>query len=324
MTNNTILVVVDDDAEEMSSQARAVQMAHAFGAKIELFSAVFDVYIAGERLFDSEDLVEAKTRKLQEHHEKLELLAAPLRAEGLEVLVDVVWDEPVYEGIVRKVLRSDPRMVIRNSHYHHPLSRTLFSNDDWNLIRTCPAPLLISRSHRYQHKALKICAAIDPMHNNDKPAELDLEILRHASALAEHVGGKLSVVHAYDAAPVIGGISAGTMLPIIPDVEEIKTSVRDEHLSAVTKLIEESGVEVSEFHHLPGDPRKVLLGFAVEHEIDLMVMGVVSRGFIERHLVGNTAEKIVDRLPCDLLIVKSKDFETPVHFKSKHRFKMAS
>ncbi|MEL6448638.1 MAG: universal stress protein [Pseudomonadota bacterium] len=316
----TILAVIDADAEDLSAAERAAYFAEGSGARIELFSSIFDPYIAGERLFDSEDLIAAKEKRLAEQREKLEDVARPLRDDGFDVVVDVVWDEPAYEGIVRKVLRTKPAMVIRNNHYHHALQRGLFSNDDWNLIRTCPAPLLITRHGKHPSERMNICAAVDPMHAHDKPAELDHEILKTAIAIADRIEGDVSVVHCYDAAAVIAGMAAGSMTPIIPDTEQIAEQVRDEHWVSVAKLLEPYGVAESDVHHLPGNPRMVLPGFVAEQKIDLMVMGAVSRGFLERTFIGNTAEQVLDRMPCDLLIIKPANFECAVKHDSRHRF----
>ncbi len=38
---------------------------------------------------------------------------------------------------------------------------------------------------------------------------------------------------------------------------------------------------------------------------DLVVMGAVSRSGIQRLFIGSTAEEVLDRLPCDVLIVKA-------------------
>jgi len=44
----------------------------------------------------------------------------------------------------------------------------------------------------------------------------------------------------------------------------------------------------------------------------LLVMGVVSKGALELLLIGNTAEKVLDDLSCDILVVKSERLETRV------------
>jgi universal stress protein E len=40
-------------------------------------------------------------------------------------------------------------------------------------------------------------------------------------------------------------------------------------------------------------------------------MGAVSRSALERVFIGGLAEKVLDRLPCDLLIVKPEGFVCP-------------
>lgn len=316
----TLLTIVDDAGEDLAAVERAAYFAEHMDLGIELFSAVFDPYIAGERLFDSEDLIAAKEKRLADQRQVLEEIAEPMRDDGFDVAVDVVWDEPVYEGIVRKVVRSKPRMVLRNSHYHNALQRGLFSNDDWNLIRTCPAPLLIARKGKHPGDQLNICAAIDPMHAHDKPGELDTLILDEAGELAGALTANMSAVHCYDAASVIAGMAAGSMTPIIPDTEGITEQVRKEHWEAVKKVIDKQGIDDKQVHHIAGNPRTALAGFVVDQKIDIMVMGAVSRGFIERTFVGNTAEQVLDRLPCDVLIIKPTTFQTPVKAESRHRF----
>ena len=52
---------------------------------------------------------------------------------------------------------------------------------------------------------------------------------------------------------------------------------------------------------------------AVEHlHPDLLVMGTVSRGGLAGFLIGNTAERLLDRVDCSLLTVKPNEFVSPV------------
>ncbi len=42
-------------------------------------------------------------------------------------------------------------------------------------------------------------------------------------------------------------------------------------------------------------------------QASVVVMGAVSRSRLDRMLIGNTAEKVLDKLECDVLIVKPED-----------------
>jgi len=51
----------------------------------------------------------------------------------------------------------------------------------------------------------------------------------------------------------------------------------------------------------------------VEHlQPDLLVMGSLSRGGRAGVMVGETAERLLDRLDCSMLTIKPDDFESPV------------
>jgi len=55
-------------------------------------------------------------------------------------------------------------------------------------------------------------------------------------------------------------------------------------------------------------------------------MGAVSRSALARLLIGNTAERVLDKLSCDVLIVKPRGFtatltRAPSVRKSAHRLK---
>ena len=46
-------------------------------------------------------------------------------------------------------------------------------------------------------------------------------------------------------------------------------------------------------------------------------MGAVSRSGLKRVFIGNTAEKILDELPCDVLVVKPARFQNRVRRASR-------
>jgi universal stress protein E len=46
----------------------------------------------------------------------------------------------------------------------------------------------------------------------------------------------------------------------------------------------------------------------VTHRADVVVMGAVSRSRFEEIFVGSTAERVLDRIASDVLVVKPPDF----------------
>jgi universal stress protein E len=46
-------------------------------------------------------------------------------------------------------------------------------------------------------------------------------------------------------------------------------------------------------------------------------MGAVSRSGLKRVFIGNTAERVLDELPCDVLVVKPPSFKSAVSQRSR-------
>src|SRR5690606_13975115 len=134
MANKRILSIIDPTTDEQPAMERAAQLAKLLGAELELFVCDYDQYLAGGRLFDSKGLEKARQSLLKNHRARLEKRAEPLRKQGISVVVDARWWRPLDHGIVRKVMDTQPMLVVKDTHYHPALRRSLLSNTDWNLI----------------------------------------------------------------------------------------------------------------------------------------------------------------------------------------------
>ena len=134
-----ILCVIDPTTDKQPALERAAWLAKKAGAELELLVCYYNEYLSGDRLFDSPSLEKAREEVIAGHVKHLESMAEPLRADGIVVRTKAVWDHPLYEGIVRRATESGADIVFKDTHHHSALTRALFTNTDWNLIRTCPA-----------------------------------------------------------------------------------------------------------------------------------------------------------------------------------------
>jgi universal stress protein E len=311
MPSRTLLVVIDPTADAQPALARAAWLAKALRAGLELFVCDYDQHLAAHPLFETKGLEKARRSVLAKHVAALEKLAAPLAAQGLEVAVDAHWGRPLYRGILAKVAATAPALVVKDTHYHAPLKRTLLSNTDWSLIRSCPVPLLLVKP-RDVGTAPRILAAVDPLHEHDKPAELDHAILAFAREMAAAVRGELHVLHAYDTAPMLAAASAATPAGVagVP-VHELVAGLEREHRQALQGLLRDVSVEAGNVRLEEGAPHERLEFVAEQIEADFVVMGAVSRSALQRLFVGSTAERALDRLPCDLVVIKPPGFAVP-------------
>jgi universal stress protein E len=309
--SSNILVVIDPTADEQPALDRAAWLGEHLGASLQLLICDYDQHLSSERFFAADAMEGARRELLKRHVRHLEALADPLRDKGLDVGIDARWQHPLDLGVLRKAAELQPIMVVKDTHYHSAVKRALFSNTDWNLIRSCSAPLLLVKS-RQPARVPRMLAAVDPLHEHDKPAELDHAILALAKELTTALHGTLDVFHAYDPAPVIAGATGSIASPIAIPVRELTAALEQSHREALEKLLRDYPVDDTAVHLLEGVPSACLLTLSRKLSADIVIMGAVSRSGVKKIFIGNTAERVLDRLPCDLLIVKPAGFAAPV------------
>ncbi|NCF25036.1 MAG: universal stress protein, partial [Gammaproteobacteria bacterium] len=245
------------------------------------------------------------------HSKHLEELAEPLRADGVVVTTSAIWDHPLYEGIVRHVVSSGAHLVVKDTHHHSAVARALLTNTDWNLIRTCPVPLWLVKPVDLPDEPVFI-AAIDPMNEHDKPAALDDEILQISKFIADRVGGRVHAFHSYDPRIAVATATANAYIPVSLPFDEIEQQMHEDHQKRFHEITSFHGIEDDKAHLVAGLTHEELPIVADELKAAAVVMGAVSRNRWKRLFIGATAERTLEHLPCDLLIIKPDWFQTPV------------
>jgi universal stress protein E len=126
--------------------------------------------------------------------------------------------------------------------------------------------------------------------------------------LTDALGGELHVFHAFDVATAIALTPEAVTMPIVLPMAEIADAMRAEHTEAVERLCKEHGVAPDRTHVQQGGTRQALLALTEQLRADAVVMGALSRSGLKGLFLGNTAEDVLDRLHCDLVIVKPAGF----------------
>ena len=308
-----ILVVIDPTTNAQPALAKAAALAGHLGSKLMLLACIYDQYVAGERFYDGPDLVGLRANMVNDEFQTLQALAGPLRNEGLSVQCNVVWDHPLHEAIVREALRVEPSFVVKETHEHSSLSRTLFTNTDWHLIRECPFALWLVKPGPMPDHAT-VMAAVDPTHEHDEQGELDRRIIEQAQLLSVMFEERLHLVHTFDlpsAAVITAFSSAPASASPPPAYERLTTEIGQMHTAAFERLTAGIGFPADQLHLYQGGTDK-LPDIAEDLRADIVVMGAVARSRLQRAIMGSTAEMTLDRFPCDVVIVKPTAFVSPI------------
>ncbi|MBS0578210.1 MAG: universal stress protein [Proteobacteria bacterium] len=288
--------------------AKTRQLARSLDAEVCLFHAITEPVYIDSRGLTGQSMRDIERGEILQATKRLEAMAKRLRQSGLDVTTKAVWDYPSHESVVRAAVSWDANLVIADCYRpRHPVP-WLMHFTDWELLRRCPVPVLLIKNRRpYTRKP--ILAAIDPLHAFSKPTKLDDEILRNAATLADAVHAPLHVVNAYS--PMLIGMTPAELSATNGIKKAQKAAAAQAHRAADPKL-EQFGVPRKRRHIIDSFPLDAIRNVSDKLGAQIVAMGAISRSGLKQLLIGNTAERMLDRLTCDVLIVKPRDFKARV------------
>lgn len=299
MQLNQLLVVIDPTSKDSQpSLERAAWVAKRSQSAVELLICEYNSALDGGFFFDGPAQQKARESLLNNLSIWLDKLAQPLRDDGLTVTTEVRWGKPLHSMVLQRIDELKPDLVFRDATTHSLLQRLFFNNTSWQLIRQCPVPLWLVRKGEW--KAERICAALDPVHSADTEAVLDHLLVESTAHLAKTLGMQADYMHSY--APLPRTMVFDSELVAAYD-QYVERSAK-QHRDAFEKLMVNYPVQKANRHLLEGFPEESIPAFVEERGIDLLVMGAVSRGNLENALIGNTAERVLEAVQTDLLVIK--------------------
>jgi universal stress protein E len=296
-----ILVAVKNPAvKTLPAILKAAQLAKAFAAELILFQAIeLPIYVEGDVSYVNDGLADLERCTGEACEKALEVIARKLRGRGIKVSVSAQFDYPIYEAVIREATRFKADLIVAEQHRGHRAA-SLLHLVDWELLRLSPLPVLLVKDPR-AYRRPKILAAVDPDHTYAKPVWLDREILNAGQEIAKALHGTLHAVHAYSPIPVVAFPTGATTKE---DVEAAYARSGKDAVKRLKRALRDAEMRDVVSHVIGRHPSDAIAEVATEIHSSLVVMGAVSRSGFKRLLIGSTAERVLDRLSCDVLVTK--------------------
>ncbi|HVY79587.1 MAG TPA: universal stress protein [Steroidobacteraceae bacterium] len=282
----SILVVLDPTDDSRHVLNKAMILARHFRARLELFLCDSENAFALSHSYDRKGVAAAREACLASGYRYLDAVRRML-AEDVEITTHVACESPLYEAIVRRALETRPDLVIKGAAGSRALRPFSLGANDWQLARTCPTALMLTRGEPWSARP-RFAAAVD-VSDPDNGA-LARTILQAAGFLAGGCNGDLEVVFSSAA----------------PDRE-----TREAQAEALSRLVNEFRVGRQHSTLLEGAAEETLPEFAARKEFDVLVMGALTRKRGLTALVGTLTSKLVDALDCDFVLVKPESYACP-------------
>ncbi len=300
---------MDPMCEQQPALARAISIAKQTSATVELFLVAYNRQLVNHWTFDAEQLALLQKEYLASQLRWLETYVNDVVGQGLTVNLDVQWHKDIATAVLDKTEQVSADMVFKSTHQHPRLNRLFFTPTDWRLLQHCHVPLLLAKPLKEADKFTAyqiIMAAVDPVNANDKPANLDKAILDASVAFTALFSADIHITHCFQPVglELWQGMSSVGMDQSIPmvDFNEYQKSIENYHQKSLDELVKDYGFDDSSLHLVSGEVEFELAELVQNTHVDLLVMGMGDNvGFI-----GNTVEKILDNVHCDILSVKAE------------------
>ncbi|AZE49102.1 Universal stress protein family 5 [Pseudomonas chlororaphis] len=294
-----LLLIAPTEMIRTPAFERAQALACATGAMLHIVAFDYVNALAVAGLFDHDAMSQAREGYLQVHRHWLEQQARFERCKGGHVTTEVVWARLSPAHVLEYVNDFHPDLVIKDVQRVPALDRVFHRPLDWLLLRDCPASLHLVTSAE-NPKPLKILAAIDLSHLEALTQGLNERMLDLASTLATSCGATLHLLNISNWS-VMG--DAVMSVPTSSLDDSLRDAVNDAQQETFDLFAERYGIEKKHRHLLTGISHQVISHFARRNAFDMVVLGTACRHGVET-FVGSTAESLLHRAPCSLMLVK--------------------
>ncbi len=132
--------------------------------------------------------------------------------------------------------------------------------------------------------------------------------LRYGQALARGFGAALHVLHVTENvyARAMDGYGYASIPPQVQEDIERAARKQTEELLSDEDRRELKAIAVTVTHN---SPAHVIVEYASDHTVDLIVLGTHGRGAVAHLFMGNVAERVVRTAPCPVLTVRHPEHE---------------
>jgi nucleotide-binding universal stress UspA family protein len=298
----SILVDIDASAAHHPALDQAVSLAARCHARVKVVDVMPWVPDA-VRHFVTPD----RERDLVEHRrERLQAIAGSIQ--GVAATTDLLRGRPG-TALIQEVLHSRHDLLVRSHGRDDSGHPRPFGAIDMELLRQCPCPVWLVARHE-PHRPWRILAAIHASAEDQVEQALNETILDWALMLYGFGDAQLTILQAWTA---YGASILKSHMPPEEFTEFIETTRRNEE-DALARFVKPFATQLTNaaVESVYGEPEEAIARFVESHGIDIVVMGTVARTGMAGVVMGNTAERVLQRLRGSVFAVKPPGFQTSV------------
>lgn len=302
-------IFVPLDGSDIAAQALpyAITLAEKCGSALTLASVLLprlrDLGMADFFGVTSETRRAAEDRAFVMASDYLESVAAPLRARGLSVDIELIRGDDAADEIVEGAAAEESTLIVMSTHGRTGFDRLRIGSVAQKVARRAAMPTLIVRAQENPSpgdvvSVQQITVTLD----GSSLAETALPI---AIRLAQMFGVPLTLLRVIPNVIYPTAYYDTAYMPPIEELEEYARAEAEHYLTQVREHLKRSDVRAQWLHSLASTPEAIINAYLAKQPPGIVVMASHGRGGISRWMLGSTAEGVVTGAPCPVLVVRS-------------------
>ena len=210
-----------------------------------------------------------------------------------------LWNSRTWEAVLHAAQSAQADLILRaateQSGFGDKVVSVVRTPDEWNLLRHATVPVMLVKAAAWPKEPVVICA-LDVFDDNHQA--LNQNVLRQARQLADVMGADLDLVYSYPLfEPWVGELGA------VKSYAEIKAAIEQDARVRTAEIAAAAGVSYRHLHLEEGQTALVLAKLVEDAEASLLVVGTHAREGVRGVLLGNTSERILHAVDCDVVTV---------------------
>lgn len=302
-----ILVPIDFSETSIRAIETAKGLARRFGASVHLAN-IHESYYPGSFLESEIPFAGAPLTYLENTRESAERHLIDLAGKHkITGTCEVEVGGPAFDGICRIARKIRADLIVTSTHGRSGVQRVLLGSTAERLVQHSPCPVLVTRERKKGHhgrlKSSKpglsrintIVVPVDFSHAS-------LDGLKYAIQFARKVNARilvLTVIH-FGYAYTADGYAMYDLSPL----EEAARGAAEREMQLFIRRVRFGAVKYETAIEI-GPPMHQICAFAGERKVDLIITPTHGYSGFKHVLIGSTAEQVVRRATCPVLVVPS-------------------
>lgn len=266
-----LLVCTDGSAEGQNAVAITLELARACGSQV----LAVQVLVPGLQVMASN----LGARLAEEGQKNMAAIQAAAASLGVPLQAAVPESHSPHDAIVAEVEKTRPDLVIMGRRGKTALARLLMGNVTARVIGHSPVNVLVAplgAGLGFQ----RLLVALDGSPHSEAACKLGL-------AMAKQAGSRLL------------GVAVAPRKGDLPEAKAITQEMLRRARQAGIPLKRVQGVTPQGIA-----PDAGIVHQAINHEVDLIIMGSYGHTGLKKLLMGSTTERVIGHTPCPVLVVR--------------------